>query len=119
MMTSKKLAVRDTKDYLLSEKMMGRFESLLGRDAMPYVQGVVLQVSLSDKLQMCSKQSIAIAAMEAAVLRLSVLPKMKQAYIIPYRRGNKGYVAEMVLHYQGLHLLMERSGLYRGVASRS
>jgi len=109
------LVVKGAREYLTSNEVMSRFVDVLGREAMPYVQGVILQVALSEKLQKCSIESVAQAAIEAAVLRLSVMPKMKQAYIVPFRRGNKGYVAELVIHYQGLYLLMERSGLYKGI----
>lgn len=110
---SKELAlVKTTREYLLADEMIERFEAVLGRGAVPYVQSVILQVALSPKLQKCSLESVAQAAMEAAILRLSVLPQMKQAHIVPFRRGRLGYVAEMVVGYRGLSLLIERSGLY-------
>lgn len=109
-----RLAVRD---YLLSDESMARFADILGkRDAMFFVNSVVMAVAFKPELADCTLPSIRKAAMRAATLELSCDESLHQAQLVPYnnrKSGNKE--ATLIVHYLGLVNLAQRTGKYRTI----
>ncbi len=112
-------------DYMRKPENMARFEDLLGGEAKPYVQSVLIAVTSSADLMQCTPHSIQRSALRAASLGLSCDPALKQAWLIPYNRkvkvkDEKGAIvgekwikeAQFQPHYKGLHALAMRTGKY-------
>lgn len=107
-------------EYIRQPESLARFEEILGRDAAPYVQSVIIAVSASDDLMACTPRSVVRAALRAASLGLSCDPAVKQAWLVPYNRNTakKGqppkYVKEAQFqpHFLGLYFLAMRTGKY-------
>ena len=109
-------------DYMRQPQNLARFEELLGRDAMPYVQSVLIAVSANPDLMACTPNSIQRAALRSASLGLSLDPALKQAWLVPYPRKIKAtrdspehwiQEAQFQPHYKGLYTLAVRTGKYR------
>jgi recombination protein RecT len=109
-------------DYMRQPANLSRFEELLGRDALPYVQSVLIAVSASPDLMACQPNSIMRAALRSASLGLSLDPALKQAWLVPYPRKVKATKdtpehwvkeAQFQPHYKGLYTLAVRTGKYR------
>lgn len=101
---------------------LARFENILGPEAKPYVESVLLLAAQRQDIQKCTLQSILTAAITAATLRLSCNPVLKQAHLIPILRRKKDgnnwntwYEAVFYPHYLGLYLLAIRSGVYQAL----
>jgi recombination protein RecT len=118
----KALVPLSTSEYMRKPENISRFEELLGRDALPYVQSVLIAVSASPDLMACAPNSIMRAALRSASLGLSLDPALKQAWLVPYPRKVKATkdVAEHWIkeaqfqpHYKGLYTLAVRTGKYR------
>jgi recombination protein RecT len=109
-----RLAVRE---YLLSEESMARFSEILGkRDAMFFVNSVVMAVAFKPELADCSLLSIRKAAMRAATLELSCDESLHQAQLVPYNNKKTGKKdATLIIHYLGLVNLAQRTGKYRTI----
>ena len=100
--------------YLKEPNIVKKFEDVLGsRDAMPYVQSVLIAVADSESLRECTHNSILQSALRAASLGLSCDPAVKQAWLVPYNKNvaSKGSPAKWVKvcqfqpHYMGLYNL--------------
>lgn len=102
-----------------------QFEEALQRAAAvkPYLRSVMLAVEEKPTLQQCTPQSIIIAALRAATLRLTVDPAVKQAYIVPRnvsvpimmggrQTWVKQWTAFFQAHYLGLFTLAVRTREY-------
>jgi recombination protein RecT len=100
--------VERIKGYLFSPEIKERFADMMGDGGIYYLNQVMIQVANNPKLQLCTPQSILIAAMRAASLRLSIDQGQGQAWIIPY--GDK---ASFQLGYKGIYELAIRTNLYR------
>ena len=107
--------------YLKEPNIVKKFEDVLGsRDAMPYVQSVLIAVADSESLRECTHNSILQSALRAASLGLSCDPAVKQAWLVPYNKNvaSKGSPAKWVKvcqfqpHYMGLYNLAMRTGKY-------
>ena len=99
------------KEYILSDNILDSFTRALGNEnPAPYISSVLLLIKNSDNkaLQNCTPESIVIAALRAATLKLSVDPAHKHAYLVPY--GGK---ATLIVGYKGLIEMATRTGLYR------
>jgi len=110
--------------YLKEPNIVKKFEDVLGsRDAMPYVQSVLIAVSESDALRECTHSSILQSALRAASLGLSCDPAVKQAWLVPYNKNiaPKGSppkwvkVCQFQPHYMGLYNLAMRTGKYLNI----
>jgi recombination protein RecT len=104
-------------EYLRQPEIIERFSGILGneREAMKYIQSVIIAVttSESEQLQKATPPSIARAALRAASLELSCDPAVKQAWIVPYNNTKTGKVeANFQPHYNGLYVLAMRTGKY-------
>jgi phage RecT family recombinase len=107
-------------DYMRKPEIMERFTALLGKDAEPFVQSVLIVVGSDDKLRDCTPQSIYKTALRAASLGLSCDPALKQGWIVPYNKNiakknePKKWVKEAQFqpHYLGLRTLAMRTGKY-------
>ena len=107
-------------EYLRQPDNFQDFVSLLGKDAAPYVQSVIIAASSTDDLMRCTPQSVHRAALRAASLGLSCDPSVKQAWLVPYNRNiaAKGqppkYIKEAQFqpHYLGLYFLAMRTNKY-------
>jgi len=62
-------------EYMSRPEIAGQFEKLLGKDAEPFIQSVLIVVGSDDKLRECTPQSIYKTAMRAA----SLLPRSVMA----------------------------------------
>ena len=108
-MTAQNGAITPFKDFARDEKIVERFAEMLGeRNARAYVNSVILAVANSPTLQKCSSVSLISAALQAAALRLSCDPQMKQAYLVPFKGK-----AVLIVGYKGLYDLAVRTGRYR------
>jgi recombination protein RecT len=97
------------KNYMRSDVVKSGFSEILGeRGASAYIASVVIAVSNSEQLQRCTPKSIAVSAMRAAALRLSVDPSLGKAYLMPFKD-----MATLVVGYKGLIELATRTGKYR------
>ncbi len=97
--------------YMRSEAVMSQFAEVLGKDnAASYISSVLLTVANdpTGKLQQCTPQSIFVAAMRAATLRLSVDASKRQAYIVPIKGK-----AVFWPGYKGFYDMAVRTGQYR------
>lgn len=104
---SNELAV--IKNYMRSDVVKSGFSEILGeRGASAYIASVVIAVGNSEHLQKCTPKSIAVSAMRAATLRLSVDPSLGKAYLMPFKGA-----ATLVVGYKGLIELATRTGKYR------
>jgi len=104
---SNELAV--IKNYMRSDVVKSGFAEILGeRGASAYIASVVIAVGNSEQLQRCTPKSIAVSAMRAATLRLSVDPSLGKAYLMPFKD-----TATLVVGYKGLIELATRTGKYR------
>lgn len=96
------------KNYMLSPEVKERFTEMMGRNAIYYLNQVLIVVANNPKLQECEPKSILVSAMRAASLKLSVDPARGEAWIIPYK--NK---ATFQMGYKGVYELALRTGQYR------
>lgn len=97
------------KNYMRSDVVKSGFSEILGeRGASAYIASVVIAVGNSEDLQKCTPKSIAVSAMRAATLRLSVDPSLGKAYLMPFKGA-----ATLVVGYKGLIELATRTGKYR------
>jgi recombination protein RecT len=100
--------MQKVRNYMLSPEVKERFTDMMGPEAIYYLNQVLIIVANSEKLQECTPQSILIAAMRAASLKLSLDPGQGQAWIIPYAG-----VATYQTGYKGIYELAQRTNLYR------
>lgn len=109
-----RLAVRD---YLLAPDSMDRFSDILGkRDAMFFVNSVIMEVAFKPELADCTLPSIRKSAMRAATLELSCDASLHQAQIVPFNNKKTGKKeATLIIHYLGLVNLAQRTGKYRTI----
>lgn len=97
------------KNYMRSNVVRSGFAEILGNHgASAYIASVVIAVGASEQLQKCSPKSIAVSALRAAALRLSVDPSLGKAYLMPFKD-----TATLVVGYKGLIELATRTGKYR------
>jgi len=87
--TNSLLVLEDIEQHLKSRRMIEQFKGFLGEDTLYFINSVLITVEANEKLQKCTAESIGVAALQAATLRLSCLPQLKQAYMIPYMRRKK------------------------------
>src|SRR5687767_14818726 len=80
-------------EYMNRSEVMERFTKILGKDAEPFVQSVLIVVGSDEKLRECTPQSIYKTAMRAASLGLSCDPALKQGWIIPRNKKVKTHKA--------------------------
>lgn len=96
-----------------SKNVVQRFNEVLGANSAGFISSLMTLWRNNEKLQMCDSNSILGAAGQAAILKLSILPQMGYAYVIPYYDGKaKKYVATFQIGYKGLIQLAMRSGQY-------
>lgn len=113
--------IEQLEQHLTSPKILHKFIDLLDRTAIPYIRSVLILVESDPKLQRCTPESVEIAALEAASLRLTVLPQVKQGFLVPYKRSKKKedgtwtswYEAAFQTHYLGEYMLAMRTGKYK------
>ena len=96
-----------------SKNVVQRFNEVLGANSAGFISSLMTLWRNNEKLQMCDSNSILGAAGQAAILKLSILPQMGYAYVIPYYDSKaKKYVATFQIGYKGLIQLAMRSGQY-------
>lgn len=105
--------------YMQQPDVTEQFIKLLGTDAEPFIQSVLIVVAGDDKLRECTPESICKSALRAASLKLSCDPAVKQAWLIPYSKniGTRDHPqwvkeAQFQAHYLGLRTLAMRTGKY-------
>lgn len=109
---SNELVTVSMKNYLSSPAIAKYVEEMLGERKGNFIATVTSLVNGSDKLQVCDKQTILMAALKAVGLNLPIEPTLGFAYVIPY--GDK---AQFQLGVKGLTQLALRSGAYAGINS--
>jgi recombination protein RecT len=72
--------------------------------AAAYISSVIIAVGASEALQQCTPKSIAVSALRAATLGLSVDPALGKAYLVPFKNE-----ATLVVGYKGLIDLATRT----------
>lgn len=114
MTTQMQHAPRDLKSIVRSEKVIGRFEEVLGKTRAPqYMASILSLQNATPALQSADPVSIIAAAMTAATLDLPVNKDLGFAWIIPYRDNKaKKTVAQFQLGYKGFIQLAQRSGQF-------
>lgn len=101
--------------FMNKPEVIQKFSGVMGEQAKPYIQSVLIAVSASPDLMKCTNESIYRSALRAASLGLSCDPALKQAWLVPYnKRDNPQWVKEAQFqpHYKGLYTLAMRTGKY-------
>ena len=88
-------------EYMRQPQQMERFIELLGKDAQPFVQSVLITVAGDDKLRECTPQSIFKSALRAATLELSCDPSTKQGWLVPYNKKVKTQQGDKCTKHEG------------------
>ena len=96
------------RNYMTSVEVKRVFSEMMGKDAIFYLNQVLVLVANSEKLQACTPQSILISAMRAASMKLSLDPGQGQAWIIPYAGK-----AQYQTGFRGVYELAMRTNAYR------
>lgn len=109
-MTNDIVPMEKVKRYMLSPEVKERFADMMGANGIYYLNQVLILVANNPRLQECTPQSILIAAMRAASLKLSVDPARGEAWIIPYKGK-----ATFQLGYRGVYELAMRTDQYRHI----
>jgi recombination protein RecT len=111
MTTPDNKAIEKVSNFMRSDLVKARFAEAVGdRFAGAYISSVLLAVANdeSGKLAACKPESIYVAALRAATLRLTVDPGLGQAYLVPF-----GGRATLIVGYKGLYDMAVRTGRYR------
>ena len=110
-------AIKPIESMLESREVMVRFAKALGmEDARPYISSVLQVVMRSRDLRVCEPESILFAALDAATLRLSVIPQLGHAYLVPFKDHGLPK-ATMIVGYKGMKQMAIRTGLYASLDS--
>lgn len=104
-------ALLKTKNFFKREEVMGKFESILGKDRAIGFVSSVLQVISSDKyLSNVEPQSIYQSAAMAAILNLPINNNLGYAWIVPYKGK-----AQMQIGWKGFVQLALRTREYKHI----
>lgn len=90
------------------------FQDMLGKDADGFMQNMLTVYNGGLKEAGCDPESIIGGAAIAASLRLSILPGLGQACLVPYKDGDR-VVAQFQIMVRGVIQLAHRSGQYERV----
>lgn len=88
-------------------------QTLQAEDVQRFITSTVSLVSNNPPLAECNNNSIILAALQGAALKLSSSPQLGQFYLVPFNDKNKGKVATFQLGYKGYIQLAIRSGYYK------
>ena len=95
------------KSIILKDNTAERFEQILGKNSQSFISSLLQVITENKKLQDCDPATIMNAAATAAVCKLSILPSLGHAYIIPY-----GSQAQFQIGWKGLVRLGLRTKQY-------
>lgn len=101
-----------------SDKMTKHFEDILKDNAAGFLSGLSTVVALNPDLAKTNIADLTSIAMRAAVLDLSVLPDLGEAYVIPYGKNRKidgkwvttDVKPQFQLGYRGIIKLVQNTG---------
>ena len=100
------------RDYLNMEQVKRRFAEALGGNPGQFIATIVVASIINPDIQNCEPNSVINAALQAAILNLSISPSLGQAAIIPYN-SKKGKKAQFQIMKNGLVQLCLRTNRYR------
>ena len=81
-----------------------------------FTTAIIATVNTSKDLQNCEGNSIISAALYAESHKLSFLPQLGQAYLVPFRDGKEGVMkATLIIGWRGYYQLALRSGWYKSI----
>lgn len=108
------------KNLMSRPEIKKRFEELMKENAESFISSVLTAVSNSDSLAKADPNTVLMAAVQAATLKLPINPNLGLAFIIPYKTtitNNQGqrediYVAQFQMGYKGFVQLAMRTGQY-------
>lgn len=93
------------KQYIDAPATNVALEKLLGKNLQVFKSNLLNIASDNRMLKNCKPQSIVAAAVRATTLNLSIVPSLREAYIVPY-----GEEAQFQIGVKGLIQLVHRSG---------
>ena len=110
--------VAQVQKIINSDKMQKHFEEILKDNAAGFLSGLSKVVALNPDLAKTNMNDLTNAAMRAAILDLSVLPDLGEAYVIPYGKRakvdgkwvTKDVKAQFQLGYRGIIKLVQNTG---------
>jgi recombination protein RecT len=108
LVTRQESALMRQKNYIMSPEVKQRFQEMMGKGSLYYLNQVLSLVANNDRLQQCTPMSIVFSALRAASLHLDLDPALGQAWIVPY-----GKEAQFQIGYRGLRELALRTNQYR------
>jgi recombination protein RecT len=103
---------QDLKTLLASDAVRQRFNDVLGRNSGAFVAAVLNAAVLNPEIQQCDPISVINAALQAAVIDLSISPALGQAAIIPFN-SKDGKKAQFQIMKNGIIQLALRTNQYR------
>jgi recombination protein RecT len=103
-------ALTKFKELARDERVLQRFEEVLGEKAAGFIASLTSMVSDNTALQRCTHKSILTSAIKAAVLDLPIEPSVGFAYVVPF-----GQEATFILGYKGMIQLAIRTGQYESI----
>lgn len=110
------------REYLNSDAMIERLNDVAGQYVTPkeLVKSAMTSIIKTPKLLDCTKQSWAIALMQAAVIGLKIGPPFNHACLVPYK-DSKNNVINCTFQpmYQGLIYLAMDSGIVTDVSAKT
>lgn len=102
-------------EYFKQDRVVDRFEKLLGDKSQAFITSVLQCVSSNAMLSKATPLSVYNAAATAAAMDLPINSNLGFAYIVPYKSGRDS-VAQFQLGYKGFIQLAQRTGLYKRIA---
>jgi len=108
-MTDNALATKkDLKSLLDSAAIQSRFNKVLGRNSGAFIAAILNASVINPEIKACEPMSVITAALQAAIMDLSISPALGQAAIIPY-----GKKAQFQIMKNGIIQLALRTEKYR------
>lgn len=101
---------------LQSENVKVKFQEMLWENAGTYLTTVMSIIANNDMLKDADPQSVYLASLNAASLKLPVNPNLWFAYILPYK-GKDKTTAQFQLGYKWFIQLAQRSHLYKTISA--
>lgn len=110
------------KHFFNSPAVKQKFSEVLDGNGQQFVASLLSIVTNNNLLAKATNESIMIAAMKAATLKLPIEPSLGMAYIVPYNRNEKQgntwvkiNEAQFQMGYKGFIQLAQRSGQIRNI----
>jgi recombination protein RecT len=111
---AKQADLKTVKGLATSQKMMKRFEEILGKRAPMFLSSLITAVNANEKLRKAEPESVLGAAMTAARLDLEIIQSLGFAAIVPYYKNGIVY-GQFQIMAKGIVQLALRTGQYKNI----